>query len=128
MGTYDVTVKTVAEFIHSKTLKELEVREEINTVCDSIEELESIAEQHDIEVDIEPGTEEYEHELIKAVGEKARLAAITRSNKIIDAIKEIYLNGDKYGGYVELGGYVIRTEDFCAVKIKEISVNIRERK
>lgn len=128
MGTYDIVVKTVAKFIHSETLKELNVEERINTVCESLEELESVAEEYDIEVDAEPGTTEYEHELIKAVGEKARLAAITRANKITDAIKEIYLNGDQYGGYVELGGYIIRTEDFCAVKIAEISVDIKERK
>lgn len=128
MGTYDIVVKTVAKFIHSETLKELNVEEKLNDVCESLEKLESVAEQYDIEVDAEPGSTEYEHELIKAVGEKARLAAITRANKITDVIKEMYLNGDKYGGYVELGGYIIRIEDFCAVKIAEISVDIKERK
>ena len=128
MGTYDIVVKIVAKFIHSETLKELNVEEKINTVCESLEELESVAEQYDIDVDAEPGTTEYEHELIKAVGEKARLAVIKRVNKITDAIKEVYINGDQYSGYVELGGYILRIEEFCAVKIAEISVDIKERK
>ena len=37
MGTYDIVVKTVAKFIHSETLKELNIEEKINTVCESLE-------------------------------------------------------------------------------------------
>ena len=122
---YKIKINIDAVFIHARTLQKLNIKECIETDCGDLEEMERVAEEYDIEINVDSNSSEYEKKLIEAIGEMLRLKAVDRVNKISDTLREIYLKD--MNGVIELGGYMLNAKEFCCIKIQRIAVDIKER-
>lgn len=122
---YKIKVEEEAVFIHSRTMQRLNVKECIETNCGDLEEMERVAEEYDVEINVDSNSPEYEKKLVEAIGEMLRLKAVERVNKISDTLREIYLKD--MNGVIELGGYMLNAKEFCGMKIQRIAVDIKER-
>lgn len=122
---YKIKVEEEAVFIHSRTMQRLNVKECIETNCGDLEEMERVAEEYDVKINVDSNSPEYEKKLVEAIGEMLRLKAVERVNKISDTLREIYLKD--MNGVIELGGYMLNAKEFCGMKIQRIVVDIKER-
>ena len=122
---YKIKINIDAVFIHARTLQKLNVKECIETDCGDLKEMERVAEEYDIEINVDSKSSEYEKKLIEAIGEMLRLKAVDRVNKISDTLREIYLKD--MNGVIEIGGYILNAKEFCGIKIQRIAVDVKER-
>lgn len=96
-----------------------EFSEEYKMLCDEYKNL--------VGFEREENKDEFDKKLLMIIIAEIKLEKQKAFDKILEVVNKIYQNPQKYDGYVQIQGAVIRVKDFSYFRIKKFDTRVYKR-